>query len=114
MSVYRVGLLAVAISLVVAALGARVASVPLLCAGAILTLCGNLRHLSQWLAAGAGLAVVGGSIALQVQRDLSGILFLVGVLIILFAPRLIGRYRERRQKAPEEMEMAGGELRSFD
>jgi len=94
LSVYRVGLLAVAVGLIVAALGARMAAVPLLCAGAVLTLYGNLRHLSQWLAAAAGVAVVGGALAFSGGVRNPDVVLLAGLMTIVLLPGLIGALKK--------------------
>lgn len=102
-SAYQVGLLAVAGSVLLVGLGGdagQTAGVLLFLAGVIMTLFGNLRHPLQWLAAGGGLALVAG--AFVVPDELRNAPIGVGMLTILFAPRLIGSYLERRQRAAGE------------
>jgi hypothetical protein len=69
-------------------------------AGMLTTLYGNLRHPMQWLVAGAGVAGLVGSAFLPAGSDAAKLLGVVGLLVFLFGPRLIGsrlRARAARQ-----------------
>jgi len=103
-SAYRVGLLAVAGSLVIGGIAGeagQTAGVLLFLAGLVTTLFGNLRHPAQWLAAGTGVAAMASVVFIPLDNG-GGYSFLAGALIVLFAPRLMGSRLEVRRKAREE------------